>query len=257
MCRNCKQTKSANPLWLRMEAKRRSYYNASANRLKTDFLAVQDEIAMRYNGSGSIEDAIDALRQFDHKLVKAYQDIYARVGGDFAEQNYNRLKRAPYYHRKDVRDDGIRSFTFYIQQNRYPLIQTIQDTMKSYVQNVISRGVDEGLGVDAIRRQITQTDLMDWQINRIVRTEVTCASNLGDMYGAKATGYQVEKEWIAAMQERTRNSHAIADGMTVPISEPFTLDNGDQLDFPGDNSYGASAESVVNCRCALGYNIIN
>lgn len=243
-------------MWLRTEAKRRSYYRASANRLRSVYNEVQTEIARQYSGTGSVDNALAILDQFDYKLAPAYTDIYARVGGDFAEQNFNRLKRTPYYRRKDVRDEGIRAFTFYIQRNRLPLIKTIEDTAKTYFQNVISRGVDEGLGVDAIRRQIEAPNLMDWQINRIVRTEVTCASNLGDIYGAKATGYNINKEWISDISDRTRENHILADALTVPLEQPFTLDDGDQLDFPGDNSYGASAANTVNCRCSLGYEVL-
>jgi len=259
MCQNCKSDivlKNASPLWLRTEAKRRTYFTASANRLRSVYNEVQSIIADNYTGRASEENALAALEQFDYRLAPAYIDIYSRVGGDFAEQNFNRLKRAPYYRRKDVREEGIRSFTFYIERNRLPLIRTIEDTAKSYFQNVISRGVDEGLGVDEIRRSINDPSLMDWQINRIVRTEVTTASNLGDIYGAKATGYNIEKEWIAEIGQRTRDTHIVADGQVVPLSEPFVMDDGDRLDFPGDNSYGASAANVVNCRCSLGYNII-
>ena len=41
---------------------------------------------------------------------------------------------------------------------------------------------------------------------------------------------------------------------TVKINEPFIV-SGEQLRFPGDESLGASLGNVINCRCAVSYNI--
>jgi hypothetical protein len=45
-----------------------------------------------------------------------------------------------------------------------------------------------------------------------------------------------------------------AANQTVKIDEPFTV-SGEQLRFPGDESLGASLGNVINCRCAVSYNI--
>jgi len=41
-------------------------------------------------------------------------------------------------------------------------------------------------------------------------------------------------------------------GLKVEYMQPFTDPvNGDRLLFPGDVSLGATAKSVVNCRCTI------
>jgi uncharacterized protein with gpF-like domain len=64
----------------------------------------------------------------------------------------------------------------------------------------------------------------------------------------------MRREWIAASGERTRSSHNAADGQTVGMDEPFII-GGESLDYPGDPS--GSADNVINCRCAVGYIVID
>ena len=57
------------------------------------------------------------------------------------------------------------------------------------------------------------------------------------------------KTWDATGGTRTRDAHMEMDGQTVPVDQPFEAPDGSLLMFPGDNSMGASAEMVINCRC--------
>jgi uncharacterized protein with gpF-like domain len=59
---------------------------------------------------------------------------------------------------------------------------------------------------------------------------------------------QLTHTWDATLDEVTRPHHWEADGQTVPINEPFTV-AGEKLMFPGDDSLGATAKNLVNCRC--------
>ena len=62
------------------------------------------------------------------------------------------------------------------------------------------------------------------------------------------------KEWAAILDQVTREAHVIADGQTVPMSDPFVVD-GELLRRPGDTSLGASSGNVINCRCSALYGI--
>jgi hypothetical protein len=64
-------------------------------------------------------------------------------------------------------------------------------------------------------------------------------------YKAKDKGADVVKQWDAALDSRTRESHVAVDGEIRELDEAFS--NG--LMFPGDPAGGAA--EVVNCRCAL------
>lgn len=60
----------------------------------------------------------------------------------------------------------------------------------------------------------------------------------GDLDGAAMT-----KTWIATMDERTREEHLAAHGLTVGFDELFPVDGGVMI--PGENTY--------NCRCVAEY----
>lgn len=57
------------------------------------------------------------------------------------------------------------------------------------------------------------------------------------------------KVWVAILDEKTRNAHAMADFQDRPYDKPFDV-MGEQLMFPGDTSLGASKKNVINCRCS-------
>lgn len=54
------------------------------------------------------------------------------------------------------------------------------------------------------------------------------------------------KTWLATMDNRTRPTHADADGQTVPIDQPYDVGGAD-LWYPGDPD--GPDEEVINCRC--------
>lgn len=59
---------------------------------------------------------------------------------------------------------------------------------------------------------------------------------------------QTTHTWVSMRDERVRVSHWEADGQTVPINEPFTI-NGYKMMFPLDDSMGAPIDEIINCRC--------
>ena len=65
---------------------------------------------------------------------------------------------------------------------------------------------------------------------RIIRTESTLAANYATQQTAiDAFGINnLEKEWFAAMDERTRAAHAAADGQIVDANRPFIV-GGEEL----------------------------
>lgn len=65
---------------------------------------------------------------------------------------------------------------------------------------------------------------------------------------AKHAGAADRKTWRAILDERTRDTHWVADGQTVPIDGEFTV-GGVPMAFPGDPR--APARETVNCRCRI------
>jgi len=58
---------------------------------------------------------------------------------------------------------------------------------------------------------------------------------------------QPTKEWVTQGDSKVRRSHSNADGQTVPLNMPFTV-QGESLQHPGDPA--GSASNIINCRCS-------
>lgn len=65
----------------------------------------------------------------------------------------------------------------------------------------------------------------------------------------KRQGYKY-KQWKTIMDGRERDTHAVANGKTIPIDEPFIV-GGYRMMFPRDISYGAPPQEIINCRCSI------
>lgn len=72
-------------------------------------------------------------------------------------------------------------------------------------------------------------------------------ARLDGMYWAEYLGNRMKKSWIATLDNRTRHSHSMLDGVTIPLNEIF--DNG--CARPKDPN--GTPEEICNCRCSLKY----
>jgi uncharacterized protein with gpF-like domain len=130
----------------------------------------------------------------------------------------------------------------------------IADTTRINLMEIIRTAHEEGLSVAQtaalIRRGMTAAAPARAEL--IARSELTAAANGGALAGVRvvqaATGQTYTKSWLATDDERTRATHADADGQTVPLADQFTV-GGEALDCPGDPN-GSAAETAA-CRCAL------
>lgn len=82
----------------------------------------------------------------------------------------------------------------------------------------------------------------------IARTEIIGAGHAGQYNSDKQSGIVVAKRWLQTLDSRTRDAHVEAGGQTVAFDEPFIVD-GEQMMFPSDDSLGASARNIIQCRC--------
>lgn len=86
---------------------------------------------------------------------------------------------------------------------------------------------------------------------RAARTALTGAENAGRVHSyqrAKRIGIDLEQQWVATLDLRTRHSHRQLDGQHVPVGDKFKVD-GVELEYPADPA--APPEYVYNCRCTL------
>lgn len=122
-------------------------------------------------------------------------------------------------------------------------------TLKKQIASELSVGIATAQSYADIHRNIaTVAGINKNKAMRIARTEghriqQTAAVNACNK--AVEKGADIVKQWSAALDGRTRDSHRRVDGEIVELDKPFS--NG--LMYPGDPN-GPAAE-VVNCRCTI------
>ncbi len=200
-----------------------------------------------------VEEAVDSQDDdLTSLLVKLYQDVASDVGGAIA---------------KDLKSQGARHVTktttlanlFNTQTIQYLLqlagtkVSQINQTTLDLLRQALADGVDAGESIPQLAKRIDTLYLQQIIPNRstvIARTEVVAASNWGAVQAAKQSGLTLNKVWLATADGRTRPDHADADGQEVAMDEPFEV-GGYQLMQPGDNTMGAPASQLANCRCTV------
>lgn len=61
-----------------------------------------------------------------------------------------------------------------------------------------------------------------------------------------------KKQWMDVRDKKERETHLQVGRTVKPIEQPFVV--GDSLmQYPKDNSLGASGSQIVNCRCTIKY----
>lgn len=129
------------------------------------------------------------------------------------------------------------------------------------ITNCITQGILQGESIDKIADRIAKVTSSQNRNSMVTnaRTAVTGAQNMGReqmMKHAAELGINIEKEWMATLDNRTRTSHAHLDGEKIKVGDKwhhYTFSNGCR--FPGDPQ-GPGWE-VYNCRCTLVTNFLD
>ena len=176
-------------------------------------------------------------------LERAYQDVYGRVGGDFARDSFTTLTGKS----QKAEADWIEYMRNFATSQAGSRIQQVSDVTLSRIRVALEQGISQGLGTEEIARLMVNSNAVNRIRARVIaRTEIISASNAGADLGARSTGLTLEKEWLASIDGREREDHAIANGQTVAMDEDFIV-GGEQCKYPGDPVLSAS--QVIQCRC--------
>ena len=188
-----------------------------------------------------------------------YKEIYQGVGMRFAKWYAKNFDK---YIKKGVNPKQFESiwqnlFAQYALANAGSKISLVQGTAKQTLVKILRANMADpefsALGADAKQRVLRkQTKRYSKnQALRLVRTESTNAANYATMQSATSIfpAQQMMKEWVAGLDDRTRDDHAAASGQQVKFEEPFIV-GGDRMMHPADSSMGASSSNIVNCRCS-------
>ena len=113
------------------------------------------------------------------------------------------------------------------------------------INQIITTGYTSGKGINVVA-QLLQTrfnQLETWEAKRIARTEIHNAHNNAVMKTYETLNVEYT-QWIAADDDRTRDSHVEVDREIIRIGDTYS--NG--LQYPGDTS--GPIEEWINCRCS-------
>lgn len=125
---------------------------------------------------------------------------------------------------------------------------------RDVILKVIGDSYTAGLSVPATAAALQEGigHLADTTALMVARTDLNGLANGAAHQSVQALGEEAppSKQWLATEDERTRETHADADGQEVPLDQPFQVGD-DLLMYPGDPD-GSDAE-ILNCRCTVLY----
>lgn len=171
-------------------------------------------------------------------------------------------------------DDKVKGYSFeLVDAQTVKNLATKDDTLLPYkylngvkdvrwntqkVNAAVLQGILQGESIPKLAKRLQGvTNMNKVSAIRNARTTVTSAECKGrqDSY-EKATqdGIKLKREWIAAIDYRTRHAHRLLDGQLADVDKPFKSELGDIM-YPCDPS--ADPANVYNCRCTIAAKVIS
>ncbi|MHC5035580.1 MAG: phage portal protein, partial [Planctomycetota bacterium] len=146
----------------------------------------------------------------------------------------------------DVDDPRMMRF---LEQRAQRFAEKVNETTWGELQEALGEGMAEGEGIPELAARVKKVmgDRIESSAETIARTEVIGAANGGTLETWRQSGVVEGKMWLAAIDQRTRDSHIRAHGQVVGINEDFVLDSGMG---PAPGQIGVGGEDI-NCRCTM------
>ncbi len=248
-----KATRDQYDAWLKSQASRRGYLSSMVNTLATD------AVNANKRASELINDAMPQV--YAENANYAAYDIESGLGYNthafdlYDQDTIRRIMRMNESDQiiKEVISEGV----------PIPPMQSLRvnpDEAKDVRWNrqkfnsAITQSILQGESIPHTSKRLMEVLNMDRRMAvRAARTAMTSAENAGrvDSYErAKRAGIDIEQQWMATHDERTRFSHRELDGQHVAVGGFFKVpSNGHKLRFPADPT--AHPSEVWNCRCTL------
>jgi hypothetical protein len=210
--------------------------------INTEFVS-EDTIKQQLTALISAED-----------MFNTYQMIYFNIGVRHG------IRVGKFINIELTKEFTIPKFMLLFERNLPMFLRTfgitrIQQVHKTYLADVfqlfdsrLKAGKTLKETTDEVFKVMKSPRFYKWQAERIARTETTAAANYGAVQSGAVSGFVMQKRWISALDGRTRDPHAAANGLRVNEKEPFNV-GGERMMYPGDPS--ASAGNVINCRCTI------
>ena len=198
---------------------------------------------------------------FQDELKDLLLDFYGSVSLKFKSRTLRRLSGGRNRLTSDEKKILKRAVTLFasrraVQQSRL-ILETTHRNMRSAVQLAASETVDQietAINASAIlssKLKSRETGIVSLETQAMAEATKMAEA---DMIAKKAPltlqtpQEPLFKEWVTQGDERVRPAHVSADSQLQRVQDLYVV-MGQQLRFPGDTSFGATAANVINCRC--------
>lgn len=182
-------------------------------------------------------------------MKKIVPDMYLTVGVPAAREAVN-----DFFQRKNDNDFWYQRFLQFVETRAGKKVTTINDSYRDWFLDQLRDVMNEsGSSVEVMTQALFEKiidnykDVMEWQVRRIVQTETLSALSYAQSESIKALDIPFLKVW-GISGNNTRPAHEVMDGVAVDDTELFIV-GGEEMEFPRDDSFGASAENIINCSC--------
>jgi hypothetical protein len=190
----------------------------------------------------------------EDKIRDMFIDIYTTVGYDYNKRIKKEIERTT----KNVlfSDSFLQDILVFLSGEGGAKIVSVRGTLIEDIIKAIEDKLKNDTSLINLQNAIYEIvqrsqQFYKWQALRIARTETTFASAYAAMRAASQSNFEMTKEWIAAKDDRTRKDHRLENGQIVDFNDPFIMNDGSQLQYPGDPK--GTASQVINCRCTIAF----
>lgn len=226
------------------------------------FNTISRDFEFNYRKDGSIinveEDYQEAMFNL---LLEQYQKTYKRFIKIFAGEKGRVIKlnwkEEQVFENEEDEDEFEALLLLYFIPLAERQTKTINATTQKSIKRNISKATDELLevGEEVTKSKISKAVSSKISKEGIYRSPVISQTETGHAwsYTNEQAGKEllkkndVQKIWVAELDDKTRPAHAEADGQIQDFGS-FYIVGGEVLMFPRDYANG-SAGNTINCRC--------
>lgn len=246
------------------------------------FENIRKDVVSFYTATGLLINADIYQKQTEDMLERHYKRVIRNFinEGRYSYRKSLEVKGIEYKQEQEDEDEKIKATSVLIalafvetilQKRASQLIETTSDNVKDTVKRATEKAGESGTKINEEFKKglnrtfkgrqamiaLTETQFMAERAKNIEASVISRNGNVDPSSindGIVVGNPDVKKEWAAVLDEKTRFSHAVADGQVKGINDPYIV-NGEYMMYPGDTSMGASLENIINCRCSSLYGV--
>ena len=136
----------------------------------------------------------------------------------------------------------------FLEERAQRFATQVNETTWQALKASLAEGIQAGETIEELAQRVDSVMTQRRSTTEtIARTEVIGALNGGSLEMWRQSGVVAKKQWLAALDDRLRDTHRAAHGQAVGIDQNFAVGDGHG---PHPGAIGIAAEDI-NCRCSM------